>query len=427
MPARSRIPARLRTRVRQLTGRRARLRWVHLVLGGALMMPFHLLTTTIVGTAGLVDGTPGSAYTQQLIALALDLPLVAVAGLLPLVRTLEGNAVRVLSDAPGDVRTEPAGTWTARRRTAAWFTLHTALGSVVAAVSLAAPPAGVLLVALPFVPDAGAGLAWMGPAEARPVLGVLAGLILLVLPLPASAAAGAWLARLAPVLLGPTPADRLALAERRAERMAERTRIARELHDSVGHALSAVTLQASAAGRVLDRDPAFAAQALAAIEDTARAAVAELDHVLGLLREEGDVKTAPTPDLSALPDLVARTRAAGADVELDLGPAGLDTAQLPGVVSREAYRVVQEALGNALRHAGAAPVALRVAVASGELEISVANPVTGRTPFTARRRNGGRGLRGAADRVAVLRGEFSAGEHDGRWHLTARIPLGEHT
>jgi signal transduction histidine kinase len=423
--AHPRIPVRLRTRVRQLTDRRARLRWVHLVLGGALMMPFHLLTTTIVGTAGLVDGTPGSAYTQQLIALLLDLPLVAVAGLLPLVRTLEGNAVRVLTGARGDVLTEPAGTWTARRRTSAWFTLHTALGSVVAAVSLAAPPAGVLLVALPFVPDTGGGLAWMGPAEARPVLGVSAGLLLLVLPLPASAAAGAWLARLAPVLLGPTPADRLALAEQRAERMAERTRIARELHDSVGHALSAVTLQASAAGRVLDRDPAFAAQALAAIEDTARAAVAELDHVLGLLREEGDVKTVPTTDLGALSDLVARTRAAGVDVELDLGADGLDTAQLPGVVSREAYRIVQEALGNALRHAGTATVALRVVVASGELEIDVTNPVTGRTPIAVRRRNGGRGLRGAADRVAVLRGGFSAGERDGVWHLTARIPLGE--
>lgn len=415
---------RARPLLRAAVGRRARLRWVHLVLGGALLMPFHLLTGTVVGTAGLLDGTAGAEYTKQLLALALDLPLVALVGLVPLVRTLEANAVRVLADVPGEVLTGPADTWPARRRTSAWFTLHTAVGASVAGISIAAPPAGALLLVLPF--SAGLrdslrdGFGWFDFARTSPAAGAVAGVLLLALPLAASAVAGRWLARVAPRLLGPTPADRLALAEQRAERMAERTRIARELHDSVGHALSAVTLQASAAGRLLERDPAFAAQALTAIEDTARAAVAELDHVLGLLREDGEAATAPTPTLADLSDLVARTRAAGADVVVDIESAAAE--RLPGVVSREAYRIVQEGLGNALRHAGAVRVDLRIAVEDGELRILIGNPVVGR----AAAGRGGRGLRGISERVGVLRGRFDAAVRDGHWHLDVHIPLGEH-
>ncbi|MDI2130650.1 sensor histidine kinase [Yinghuangia seranimata] len=426
MTARAALRAVPRAVVRAGVGRRARLRWVHLVLGGALLMPFHLLTGTLVAMVGVFDGTPGSAYTLQLASLVLDVPLLALAGLVPLVRTLEGSAARVLVDASGEILGGPTDTWPARRRTSAWFTLHTVLGGIVAGMSIAAPPAGVLLLALPFAPDllddGKRGLEWLHFADAWPAVGAALGLLLFALPVAASAAAGAWLARSAPVLLGPTPADRLALAEQRAERMAERTRLARDLHDSVGHALSAVTLQASAAGRLLERDPAFVAQALAAIEDTARAAVAELDHVLGLLREEGDASRAPAPSLAELPDLVARTRAAGAEVVLDTG--GTDVAALPTLVSREAYRIVQEGLGNALRHAGAVPIDVRIAVEHGELRIAVSNPAPEGKAAFARRRGGGRGLRGAAERVAVLRGRFDAGARDGHWRLTADIPLG---
>ncbi|UGQ13749.1 histidine kinase [Yinghuangia sp. ASG 101] len=418
-----------RASLRSALGRRARLRWVHLVLGGALLMPFHLLTGTVVATVDLADDRVGAAYVRQLIALALDVPLVALVGLVPLVRTLEGNAVRVLATARGEVLTGPAETWPARRRTSVWFTLHTAVGAAVAGISIAAPPAGIVMIALPFssglrdaTPD---GFGWLEFAHDRPLAGIAAGLLLMVLPVAAAAVAGGWLARIAPVLLGPTPADRLAFAEQRAERMAERNRIARELHDSVGHALSTVTLQASAAGRVLAHDQAFAAQALAAIEDTARTAVAELDHVLGLLREDGDTAKAPAPSLADVDDLIARTRATGADIALDLD--GADPGRLPGVVSREAYRIVQEGLGNALRHAGTVPITVRIAVEDGELRLAIANPVAGKagTP-RPRPRGGGRGLAGISERVRVLRGRFDAGARDGHWHLNAHIPLGDH-
>ncbi|MFI1384693.1 sensor histidine kinase [Embleya sp. NPDC020886] len=384
-------------------------------------MPFHLAALTVLAATGLLRDTPAEPITSQFVALAWALPFVAVAGLVPLVRTLEGNAARVLCAPNGEVLSAPATSAAARRRASAWFTLHALVGGVVAGVSLAAPPGGVVLLVLPLAPALADAFPWAEPAHALPIACIPVGLALLLLPLPVSAAAGAWLARLAPTLLGPTPADRLALAEQRAERLAERAGIARDLHDSVGHALSAVGIQAAAAGRLLDRDPAFVARALAAIEDTARDAVAELDHVLGLLHEESAPAATPAPSLANLTDLIARTRAAGAEVDLDLelGPVG-GVDGLPRLVSREAYRIVQEGFANALRHAGEVPIRLHIAVVDGRLAIDLSNPAGA---SRATRPGGGRGLRGAAERMAVLRGTFAAGRHDGRWHLTARIPL----
>ncbi|MGO4427993.1 sensor histidine kinase, partial [Streptomyces sp. MCAF7] len=190
--------------------------------------------------------------------------------------------------------------------------------------------------------------------------------------------------------------------------------------------LSAVTLQASAARKVLDADPEFARQALAAIEETTRDAVGELDSVLGLLREDnesangsggegngngnGGDRTAPTPTLADLDGLLARTRAAGVTVVLT-APGPLD--RLPPAVSREAYRIVQEGLSNALRHAGRVPVRLRIAertTEDRELEITMENPVE-RVSGSARRQRtgGGRGLRGIAERTELLRGSCAWG------------------
>lgn len=187
-----------------------------------------------------------------------------------------------------------------------------------------------------------------------------------------AAGAGALLARWAPRLLGPTPADRLAAAEQRAAELAVRNRLARELHDSVGHALSAVTLQAGAARRVFDSDPAFVREALAAIEETTRRTVGELDSVLGLLRQGDDEAAGGAgPGLAGLDGLLSHT-----GVKVSYTAAG-DLATVPELVSREAYRIVQEGLSNALRHGGAAPVALRIAVDGEEVEIVMENPMPG--------------------------------------------------
>ncbi|MGK5641833.1 sensor histidine kinase [Streptomyces sp. URMC 126] len=408
-----------------LLGRRARLGWVHLLIGGALVMPYFLAANVLLSVARRGGG--GTAFLSpltQLTTFAAALPLAALSALLfPLIRPLESATARALCGVgEAELATGPARTWRERVRPALYFTLHVALGGIVSGMSLAAPPAAVALGAMPLLdPDAPGRLPWFrlfgGPL--LPLLAPLAGLGLLALLLAVSRAAGALLARCAPVLLGPTPADRLAAAERRAHELALRNRLARELHDSVGHALSAVLLQASAARRVLDRDPAFARRALASIEETTREAVGELDTVLGLLREDGPASTAPAPTLADLDALVERTRAAGGTVDVT-APEGL--AALPPVVSREAYRIVQEGLTNALRHAGPVPVRLRVTTDSETLEVVLENPV-GRTPARTRG-GGGRGLTGIAERARLLRGTSTAGARDGVWRLSVRLPLG---
>ncbi|MER7338386.1 histidine kinase [Streptomyces sp. NPDC000075] len=418
-----------------LVGARARLRWVHLILGGALLMPYLLLAQVGVGAAaGGVNVL--ASFPLTLLSYAVSLPLIAVTGVFGLVRPLSVTAVRVLTGVPGDLLADgPARSWGARWRASAWWTLHLGIGAVVSGMTLAVPPLGLVLIVLPFsgalrasVWGAGGFGAW-----AEPWLSPLIGAALLTALAAVCAGAGALLARLAPVLLGPTAADRLAAAEERAADLAVRNRLARELHDAVGHALSAVTLQAGAARRVLDRDPEFVREALAAIEETTRRTVGELDAVLGLLRD-GDPARAdamPAPTLAGdLDGLLARTRAGGTvlTAEQDPGPSG-DWTQLPAIASREAYRIVQEGLSNALRH-GAGPITLllRVHTSEGhrELEITMTNPPAQPPPAHdgARRTTGGRGLHGAAERAALLGGRVEAGPHGEHWRLRAVLPLG---
>ncbi|MCJ0872834.1 sensor histidine kinase [Streptomyces sp. AP-93] len=464
------MTARGRAGLSRLLGARARLRWVHLILGGALLMPYFLLTQVVVG--GLGSGS--DARTSLLLnfaAYALALPIVAVSGLFGLVRPMSVAAVRAMCAVPGELLAEGrARSWAARGRASAWWTLHLGVGALVSGMSLAVPPMAVVLLALPFVSALRELPVGLGPFDAQaepyaaPLLGIglLAGLVL------CAAGAGALLARLAPVLLGPTAADRLAAAEERAADLAVRNRLARELHDAVGHALSAVTLQASAARRVLDSDPGFVREALAAIEDTTRRTVGELDAVLGLLREgdgagAGGTGLPAAPTLAAdLDGLLARSRASGTPITArqDPGPAG-DWAWLPAIASREAYRIVQEGLSNALRH-GTGPVDLRILVRargghgepggrgesggkgesggqgkSGgceehgghqkhggyqELEITMTNDAAA---APGARTTGGRGLHGAAERASLLGGQVEAGWHEGRWRLRAVLPLGE--
>ncbi|MFD7836654.1 sensor histidine kinase [Streptomyces sp. NPDC059761] len=424
----------MRAGVGLVLGARARLRWVHLVLGGALLMPYFLLAQVVVGVWAGQGGFFGST-PLTFASYGLSLPLAAATAVFGLVRPLSAGAVRALCGVPGErLAAGPARSWAARGRTSAWWTLHLGVGAVLSGMSLAVPPMAVVLIALPFVSglrtaELGLGRLSTGAAPyVAPLLGIglLGGLAL------CAAAAGALLARMAPVLLGPTAADRLAAAEERAADLAVRNRLARELHDAVGHALSAVTLQAVAARRVLDSDPGFVREALAAIEDTTRRTVGELDAVLGLLRDADPDRSdaAPAPTLAAdLDGLLARTRAAGTavTVQQDPGPTG-NWEQLPAIASREAYRIVQEGLSNALRH-GTGPIGLWIAVRDTEegtpreLEITMTNP-PGPAAGPQPRTTGGRGLRGAAERATLLGGRVEAGPHRGQWRLRAVLPLG---
>ncbi|MFH8977402.1 sensor histidine kinase [Streptomyces sp. NPDC017890] len=413
---------------RFLFGRQARLRWIHLILGGALAMPYVLVGSVVVGPFTGVDNVFGS-LPLQLASFALGLPLAAVTSLFPLTRPLESGVVRWLCGVEGDrLAYGPARTKGEKGRTAAWFTLHLGAGGIIAGMSLAVPPFAAALIALPFVPalrDDRTGLPGVLHHAWALALSPVAGAAMLVALAACAAGCGTLLARWAPALLGPSPEDRVATAEARAADLAVRNRLARELHDSVGHALSAVTLQASAARRVLDTDPEFVREALAAIEDTTRRTVGELDAVLGVLRDGDSPGTAPAPTLAGdLDGLLRRTRAGGLRVTATVAA---DPESLPPLVSREAYRIVQEGLSNALKHAGGqATAALRVDVLDDHLRITVENPL-GEADTAGEalppRPGGGHGLRGIADRARLLGGAAEAGAVEGAWRLHVRLPL----
>jgi signal transduction histidine kinase len=236
-------------------------------------------------------------------------------------------------------------------------------------------------------------------------------------------------------------AERLRLAQqeheaetRRAVQL-ERARIASEMHDVVTHNVSVMVVQAGAARRVLDSSPADAREALLAVEASGRTAMAELRHLLGLLAPSGEAADggpgdqaalSPQPDLGQIGSLVDRVRAAGLPVELSV----TGTRVLPPGLDLAAYRVVQEALTNVIKHAGQARAAVRIEYRPRELFITVCDdgrPPGSPAPGRARGEppgSGGRGLIGLRERIAVYRGELDAGPRPGGgWRLTARIPL----
>jgi signal transduction histidine kinase len=230
-------------------------------------------------------------------------------------------------------------------------------------------------------------------------------------------AVGAWLAGM--VVRNRRESAELAQAAE-AARSDERSRMARELHDIVSHNLSVVVLQAAGARAQADGDEAT----LEKIERSGREALVEMRRLLGVLREDGDDGSplAPQPGIAQLPELVERVRAAGVAVDLDLDPhaAGLEPA-----LDLSAYRIVQEGLTNALKHAGPdARVTVDVHREQQRLTISIADDGAGRAPAAAP--NGsGHGLAGMRERVALLGGELRAGPQPaGGFSVDASLPLG---
>jgi signal transduction histidine kinase len=246
-------------------------------------------------------------------------------------------------------------------------------------------------------------------------------------------------------------AERLRVAEaeheaqtRRAVAL-ERTRIASEMHDVVTHNVSVMVVQAGAARRILDSSPGEAREALLAVEASGRTAMTELRHLLGLLAPAGedhgdsadagdaakasvpgDAALAPQPGVTRIPALLDRVRAAGVPVELSVeAPGGMPPDLLPGV-DLAAFRVVQEALTNVIKHAGQARTTVRLDYGPRDLLITVSDdgaPAAGGQPPPGRGSNG-RGLIGLRERIAVYGGELDAGPRPGGgWRLAARIPL----
>jgi signal transduction histidine kinase len=197
----------------------------------------------------------------------------------------------------------------------------------------------------------------------------------------------------------------------------ERARLAREVHDVVAHSLSVIVVQAGAGRRVVADVPDEVRDVLSSIERTGREALGEIRRLLGVLRS-GDGGRAPQPGLAAVPDLLERFRRLGLDVEGELD-AGRD---LPATVDLSAYRIVQEALTNCLRHARGAPARVVVRREPAALLVEVGNGPGGAAGVA--QPGGGHGLTGMRERVAVYGGELEAGPlPDGGWRVRARLPV----
>ncbi|MCC3655395.1 histidine kinase [Streptomyces sp. S07_1.15] len=400
-------------------------RWLHLLVGSIL--PF----VCAMVYPGLDSPSPAD---WALIAL-LPVPLVLAAAVVPEVRRAEGLQAqlmlfpgphaRVRGDGDAGVSTVPSASWSDRARTGAWMVLRLEAGLAVALVT------GQLMALSMELAGAAAG----NPGVAGPLLLPVSGTgweYVLLVPVPllvliaVVAGAGALVAEAARLLLGPSAKERLAELEERTERLLERNRIAGELHDSIGHALTLAVVQAGAARTTTDPD--FTDRALETIEETGRAALEDLERVLLVLRETRRPAGA-RPALDEAGHLMDSARSSGSRVDAEVtGPL----EDVPGPVSREGYRMLQEALTNVLRHAGPVPVRVRIAVAEGRLRLEVRNPLaappvpgagTGGGAHGGTGAGGGSGLRGIRERAALLGGEARAGRDGGLWLLRVDLPL----
>ncbi|MGP8159857.1 MAG: sensor histidine kinase [Candidatus Dormibacteria bacterium] len=198
----------------------------------------------------------------------------------------------------------------------------------------------------------------------------------------------------------------------------ERATIARELHDVIAHSVSVMVLQATAGGRVARRDPDNAAAAFGVIEQTGRDALADLRRVIGVLKTDPSeaVALAPQPSLLELDALVEQVRQAGVAVHLSID--GTQRPLAPGV-ELSAYRIVQESLTNVLRHSAANAAVVAIGYGVDDLTVEVTdNGRNGSTPS-----EGGSGLKGMRERVALLDGEFHASRTPEGFSVSARLPL----
>jgi len=205
----------------------------------------------------------------------------------------------------------------------------------------------------------------------------------------------------------------------------ERLRIARELHDVIAHSMSVIAVQSAVGNHVIDTQPGEARQALAAIEATSRSALTEMRRLLGVLRQEGEPRgsLAPAPGLADLASLVTQVQDAGLKVWISVEG---ERRQVPPGIDLSAYRIVQEALTNVIKHAGSSSAKVTISYRPDSVTVEVTDQGAGSpaTPLLATRTGSGHGIIGMRERVAVFGGEFTAGPApDGGFRVRACFPI----
>jgi signal transduction histidine kinase len=278
-----------------------------------------------------------------------------------------------------------------------------------------------------------AGGRWASSTAMAGLVGLLAAaspLLAALLQDPAEINVGVWLLGVAfPWIIGRAVTRQLQLAAQldatRRElseqaMLAERRRTARDVHDSVGHGLAAVMLQVTSARHVLRRDPGAAEEALLSAEAVGRQSMRELRRTVALLRSEEDGgPPPPPPSATEVPALVEQARTAGLAVELRVRG---DLGQIGPAVSDVVYRVAQEALANAARHAPNARTLLELELTDGRARLEVVTTGGPPTPPSAPPRSG-YGVIGMRERVTGVGGEFEAGPTADGWRVVALLPL----
>jgi signal transduction histidine kinase len=209
-------------------------------------------------------------------------------------------------------------------------------------------------------------------------------------------------------------------AEERATAEFERNRIARDMHDVVAHSLAVVIAQADGARYAAAADPDAAAESLQTISSTARSALADVRMLLTQLRHsEGE---GPQPTIAELEVLYAQVRAAGLDLRVDIDPA--PPGEPPAAVQIAVYRILQEALTNAIRHGAGGTVDVSLSWLSDRVEVRVSNPLPPASEATGPVRTGGHGLIGMRERAQLIGGSIEVGPRGDAFVVAATLPIG---
>jgi signal transduction histidine kinase len=394
----------------------------HVFLAIALCLP-PLAAAAMIGVS--LTAQDSSTLNESLLALvAIGFLVVVVwASLLPPVRQVEVSTARALldlgDDALPDVRSPR--TWVSRRRGAAWLALLAGVGLVVVTAIFFLVPFGIVLLSFPLSGDSTlswpitrttshAGTGW------HSVWLIGLGVLALAVCLAVVAGASRLLSALAPPVLGPTLTERVAIAAERERSLARANVVARDLHDQLGHTLTAMTVQTTAARRLLATDPQAADRAMAAVEDLGRRAQNDVDNVVRTLRDgaqDGSTKVSREPV-----DLVGIARALAQESRLNMEVCLPEGLPVDDRCAETAQAVIREALTNATRH-GTGSATLRVHADAQWVCIEVRNPIRRAGPTASKRA----GLAGLHERAVLAEGEIAAGPAGGdSWLLTARLP-----